>query len=224
MPSLVMMHLQGLLQLRQAPTQSPTRTQSARTHAGTQMRARASARKALGATDTTYRYCGSTRPKWHLHQRVDLRQVVRPQRDRCIGMPRRAVAKPTALAQRQHERRNTRMRNAQYAIAQREREPRTGQVERDEQPRQIVVGFSTPRCDDLYPLSRGSAHRPGLAGWRGMKDAAAAALFNNTLIGYEEVRQLLDLRRARRGLPVQVRACLPRARPPVCACQCTLRS
>ena len=187
------------------------------------MRARASARKALGATDTTYRYCGSTRPKWHLHQRVDLRQVVRPQRDRCIGMPRRAVAKPTALAQRQHERRNTRMRNAQYAIAQREREPRTGQVERDEQPRQIVVGFSTPRCDDLYPLSRGSAHRPGLAGWRGMKDAAAAALFNNTLIGYEEVRQLLDLRRARRGLPVQVRACLPRARPPVCACPCALR-
>ncbi len=40
-----------------------------------------------------------------------------------------------------------------------------------------------------------------------MKDAAAAALFNNTLIGYEEVRQLLDLRRARRGLPMQVRAC-----------------
>ena len=40
-----------------------------------------------------------------------------------------------------------------------------------------------------------------------MKDAAAAALFNNTLIGYEEVRRPFDLRCARRGLPVQVRAC-----------------
>ena len=50
--------------------------------------------------------------------------------------------------------------------------------------------ISTPCCEYSYPISRGSAHRPGLAGWRGMKDAAAAALFNNTLIGYEEVRQL----------------------------------
>ncbi len=52
-----------------------------------------------------------------------------------------------------------------------------------------------------------------------MKDAAAAALFNNTLIGYEEVRQPFDLPCVRRGLHVQVRACLPPARPPVCACQ-----
>jgi hypothetical protein len=83
-------------QLKQAPTRPTTHTHTISAHTCTHTDARALGR--LSARRTTCRYCGSTRPKWHLHQRVDLRQVVRPQRDRCIGMPRRAVAKPTALA------------------------------------------------------------------------------------------------------------------------------